>query len=333
VRRREEEAMRMKRRDALMAAASTLGAGLPSLLRAQGLSDRPITIVVPFTAGTGIDILARLVGDHLRQRWNQAVVIDNKPGAGGSIGTQTVARAAPDGHTLMMTANTFVTNVPLYPDIGYDPVRDFTAIAKVATGDLVLVVNPEVKATSTEAFLKLARARPGSMKYASPGVGTPQHLFMELFKLATRTDIRHVPYRGSASAVQDVVAGHVGSMVMPLHTALPLERVGKIRLLAIGSARRSPRATDVPTLAEDGVAGFNVDLWYGLFGPAKLPADLVATLNREVDAILALDPVGATMREQGLTPSGGPPELLAKLVSADLARWRKVIREANIKPE
>ena len=325
--------MHIGRRRAVATAALLLCASASTRLFAQGLSDRPITIVVPFTSGTGIDILARLVGEHLRQRWNQPVVIDNKPGASGSIGTQTAARAAPDGHTLMMTANTFVTNVPLYPNIGYDPVNDFAPIAKIATGDLVLTVNPAVKAMSVAAFLQLARAQPGAMKYASPGIGTPQHLFMELFKLATKIDVLHVPYRGSAGAVQDVVAGHVGTMVMPLHTALPLERTGKIRLLAIGSERRSPLATDVPTLVEEGISGFHVDLWYGLFAPARTPADVLARLNAEVNAILALDAVKGTLHEQGLTPAGGPPDSLASLVRIDLAKWQKAIHDANIKPE
>ena len=325
--------MHIGRRRAVATAALLLCASASTRLFAQGLSDRPITIVVPFTSGTGIDILARLVGEHLRQRWNQPVVIDNKPGASGSIGTQTAARAAPDGHTLMMTANTFVTNVPLYPNIGYDPVNDFAPIAKIATGDLVLTVNPAVKAMSVAAFLQLARAQPGAMKYASPGIGTPQHLFMELFKLATKIDVLHVPYRGSAGAVQDVVAGHVGIMVMPLHTALPLERTGKIRLLAIGSERRSPLATDVPTLVEEGISGFHVDLWYGLFAPARTPADVLARLNAEVNAILALDAVKGTLHEQGLTPAGGPPDSLASLVRIDLAKWQKAIHDANIKPE
>ncbi|WP_178133354.1 Bug family tripartite tricarboxylate transporter substrate binding protein [Vineibacter terrae] len=325
--------MHIARRRAMVAITSLLCTVAPTGLHAQGMSDRPITIVVPFTPGTGIDILGRLVGEHLRQRWNQPVVVDNKPGASGSIGTQNAARAAPDGHTLMMTANTFVTNVPLYPNIGYDPVADFAAIIKVATGDLVLTVNPSVKVNSAAALLDLARAQPGGLKYASPGVGTPQHLFMELFKLATRTDIVHVPYRGSAGAVQDVVAGHVGIMVMPLHTALPLERTGKIKLLAIGSERRSPMANDVPTLIEEGVAGFNVDLWYGLFAPARTPADVVARLNSEVNAILALDPVRVVLRDQGLEPAGGAPDALASLMRTDLAKWQKVIRDANIKPE
>ncbi|HEX2890016.1 tripartite tricarboxylate transporter substrate binding protein [Vineibacter terrae] len=325
--------MHIARRRAMLAITSLLYTVASTGLHAQGMSDRPITIVVPFTPGTGIDILARLVGDHLRQRWNQPVVVDNKPGASGSIGTQNAARAVPDGHTLMMTANTFVTNVPLYPNIGYDPVADFAAIIKVATGDLVLTINPTVKVNSAAALLDLARAQPGGLKYASPGVGTPQHLFMELFKLATKTDIVHVPYRGSAGAVQDVVAGHVGIMVMPLHTALPLERTGKIKLLAIGSERRSPMANDVPTLIEEGVAGFNVDLWYGLFAPARTPADVVARLNSEVNAILALDPVRMVLRDQGLEPAGGAPDPLASLVRTDLAKWQKVIRDANIKPE
>jgi tripartite-type tricarboxylate transporter receptor subunit TctC len=197
----------------------------------------------------------------------------------------------------------------------------------------VLAINPAVKATSTSSFLQLARAEPGMMKYASPGVGTPQHLFMELFKLATRIDVVHVPYRGSAGAVQDVVAGHVGTMVMPLHTALPLERTGKIKLLAIGSARRSPLANDVPTLAEEGITGFNVDLWYGLFAPARTPADIVAKLNAEVNAILALDAVKATLREQGLAAVGGRPDALAELVRTDLAKCLKAIADAGIKPD
>jgi tripartite-type tricarboxylate transporter receptor subunit TctC len=190
-----------------------------------------------------------------------------------------------------------------------------------------------VKANSAADWLKLARAEPGTMKYASPGVGTPQHLFMELLKLAARIDVMHVPYRGSAGAVQDVVAGHVGTMVMPLHTALPLERTGKIKLLAIGSTARSPLAGDVPTLAEEGIAGFNVDLWYGLFAPARTPPEIVARLNAEVNAILGLDAVKATLREQGLVAVGGKPEALADLVRADLARWRKAIAEAGIKAE
>jgi tripartite-type tricarboxylate transporter receptor subunit TctC len=197
----------------------------------------------------------------------------------------------------------------------------------------VLTVNPSIKVNSTAAFLDFARAQPGALKYASPGIGTPQHLFMELFKLATKVDIVHVPYRGSAGAVQDVVAGHVGTMVMPLHTALPLERAGKIKLLAIGSERRSSMANDVPTLIEDGVVGFNVDLWYGLFAPARTPADVVMRLNGEVNAILMLDPVRAVLREQGLVPTGGAPDPLAALVRTDLAKWQKVIHDANIKPE
>ena len=300
---------------------------------AQGLSERPITIVVPFTAGTGMDILARLLGEQLRARWNQPVIVDNKPGASGGIGTVAAARAAPDGHTLMMTANTFVTNVPLYPNIGYDPVADFAPVVKVATGDLVLVVHPDLKITTTAAFLERARAQPGGLKYASPRVGTPQHLFMEMFKLTTRIDVLHVPYRGSAGAVQDVVAGHVPAMVMPLHTALPLERGGKIKLLAIGGARRSPLAGDVPTLAEEGVTGFSVDLWYGLFAPARTPAEVIAKLNAEVNTILERDPVPATLREQGLIPAGGAPEALAALVRADLAKWQKAIPDAGIKAE
>jgi tripartite-type tricarboxylate transporter receptor subunit TctC len=311
-------------------AAAMLGVAPAS---AQRLSDRTIFIVVPFTPGTGIDVLARIVGEELRQRWNQAVVIENKPGASGNIGTQGAARAEPDGHTIMMTVNTFVMNASLFKSLPYDPVKSFEPIVEVATGAVALAVHPSVAATSVKELIAQAKAKPGDITYASPGRGTPQHLAMELFKLTAQVDLKHVPYTGSAGAVKDLVGGHVKAMFIPVHTVLPLVHDNQVRVLAIGSDRRSPMAPNVPTLAEEGVAGFDVDLWYGLFAPAGTPKEIVQRYNAAVNEILAMPKVKEALEKQGLSAIGGAPERLRDLVAKDLARWAKVVKEAGITAE
>jgi tripartite-type tricarboxylate transporter receptor subunit TctC len=322
------------RRQLVVAAIAALAAPLlPCDAAAQALSNRPIRIIVPFTAGTGMDLLARLVGEQLRQRWDQPVVVDNRPGASGNIGSEAVARAAPDGHTLMMTANTFVITPPLYKNVPYDPVKDFSPIGLVAVGQLALAVHPSVKAASAGEFIAAAKEKPGAMSYSSPGVGTPQHLSMESLKLATGIDILHVPYKGSAGAVQDLVGGQVAAMVIPVHTGLPLAADNRIRLLGVISAERSPVAPQLPTFAEQGIKGVDVDLWYGLYAPASTPADIVKRLNEAVNAILADAAVKEQIAKQGLVAKGGTPEELGKLTAADLARWTKVIETAGIKAE
>ncbi|HEX8666732.1 MAG TPA: tripartite tricarboxylate transporter substrate binding protein [Beijerinckiaceae bacterium] len=300
---------------------------------AQRLSDRTIFIVVPFTPGTGIDVLARLVGEELRQRWNQPVVIENKPGASGNIGTQAASRAEPDGHTIMMTVNTFVMNASLFKSLPYDPVRSFEPIVEVATGAVALAVHPSVPAKSVKELVAAAKASPGTIDYASPGRGTPQHLAMELFKLTAGVDLKHVPYTGSAGAVKDLVGGHVKAMFIPVHTVLPLAQDGQVRVLAIGSDRRSPMAPNVPTLAEEGVAGFDVDLWYGLLAPAGTPKEIVQRYNAVVNEILATPRVKEALEKQGLVAVGGPPERLGDLVRKDLDRWAKVVKDAGIAAE
>ncbi|QQS13296.1 MAG: tripartite tricarboxylate transporter substrate binding protein [Rhodospirillales bacterium] len=304
----------------------------PFAARAVRAQDRVLRIVVPFTPGTGMDTLARILGPRLQALTGLPVVVDNKPGASGNIGTDAAARAAPDGNTLMMTANTFVTNVGLFKSIPYDPVASFAPVAMVATGDLALAVHPSSPATSLKTFVDLAKAKPGDLKYASPGPGTPQHLAMELFRLAVKIDVVHVPYKGSAGAVQDLVAGHVGAMVIPVHTALPLARTDKIRLLAVAAPKRSVFAPDVPTFAEAGIDGADVDLWYGLFAPAATPPSVVAALNGHVNAALAMADVQDALKQAGLAPVGGPADKLAAFVKSDLARWTRVIREAGIEP-
>lgn len=298
--------------------------------KARGQSQQLIRIIVPFTAGTGPDLLARILSEELRQRWNEPVIVENKPGASGNIGTQAAARANPDGRTLLVTVNTFVMNASLYRSIPYDPEKSFVPIAEIATGALALVVHPSVNANTPSELIALARSKPGEINYASPGRGTPQHLAMELFKLTARIDLTHIPYAGSAGAVQDLVGGHVSAMFLPIHTALPLAQEGQIRILAVGSKVRVEQAPQVPTLVESGVTDFDVDLWYGVLSPAGTPKDVVDRYNAVFNEILSQPSVRAVLAKQGLSAQGGPPERLMELIAKDRLRWADVVKNAGI---
>ncbi|MEA2892253.1 MAG: hypothetical protein QOI05_3046 [Bradyrhizobium sp.] len=301
--------------------------------RGRAQSQQTIHLYVPFTAGTGPDLLARLLGEELRQRWNHPVIVENKPGASGNIGTLAAARAAPDGQTLLVTVNTFVMNASLYRAIPYDPETSFVPIVEVATGVLALVVHPSLNVGSFAEFLAAARAKPGEINYASPGRGTPQHLAMELLKLTARVDLTHIPYAGSAGAIKDLAGGHVSAMFLPVHTALPLVESGNIRILAVGSERRAHQAPQVPTLAELGVTGFDVDLWYAVLAPAGTPKEVVERYNAAFNDILAQPGIRAALDRQGLVAQGGPPERLAELIAKDRPRWAKVVKDADISAE
>jgi len=294
---------------------------------------RPITIIVPFTPGSGPDILARTIGEELRQRWNQPVVIDNKPGASGSIGAQVVARATPDGNTVMMTTNPFTANVSLLKNVPYDPIKSFTPIIQVGVGALALVVHPSVPVKSTREFIDYLKARPGEVNYGSPGTGTPHHLAMELFKLMTRTDVIHIPYRGSAGATQDLIAGHVSAAFQAVHVILPIARTDQVRLLATAGKERLRVTPDLPTLNEQGLTGFEVDLWFGMLAPAGTPLDVVARYNATINDILRAPEVGDKLAGQGLTVVGGTPTRFAEFIVNDSDKWQKVVREAGISAE
>jgi tripartite-type tricarboxylate transporter receptor subunit TctC len=300
---------------------------------AQGQSQHTIHLYVPFTAGTGPDLLARILGEELRQRWNQPVIVENKPGASGNIGTQAAARAAPDGQTLLVTVNTFVMNASLYRSIPYDPEKSFVPIVEIATGVLALVVHPSINVNTFSELIAVARSKPGDINYASPGRGTPQHLAMELLKLTAQVNLTHVPYAGSAGAVKDLAGGHVSAMFLPIHTALPLAESGQIRILAVGSQARAQQAAQVPTLAELGVTDFDVDLWYAVLAPAGTPQAIVDRYNTVFNEILAQPSVQAVLERQGLIPRGGPPEQLAELIAKDRLRWAKVVKDAEITSE
>jgi tripartite-type tricarboxylate transporter receptor subunit TctC len=303
-------------------------AALPTL--AQTYPARPIRLIVPFTPGTGMDILARTIGEPLGARLGQSIVVENKPGASGNLGSDLVAKSAPDGYTLMVTANTFTMTPALYKPLPYDPIHDFAPVGRVAVGNLALVVNPALGVNTVADLIALARRQPGQLNYASPGNGTPQHLAMESFKQITGVDIAHVPYKGSAGAVTDVVGGHVPMMVMPVHTALPFAAAGKLRVLAVSGDKRSAQAPNYPTFREAGVENLDVDLWYLVLAPARTPRDIVLRLQQEIGAVLALPDILDALIKQGLTPAPGTPDELAALIKADLARWQKVVTEARI---
>jgi tripartite-type tricarboxylate transporter receptor subunit TctC len=311
--------------------ATALTTMMPRLARGQ--SQQTIRLYVPFTPGTGPDLLARILGEELKQRWNHPVIVETKPGASGNIGTLAAARAAPDGQTLLVTVNTFVMNASLYPSIPYDPEKDFVPIAEIATGVLALVVHPSINVNTFAELIALARSKPGEINYASPGRGTPQHLAMELLKLTAQVNLTHIPYAGSAGAVKDLAGGHVSAMFLPVHTALPLAQAGQIRILAVGSQTRAPQAAQVPTLAELGVTGFDVDLWYGVLAPTGTPKDIVDRYNAVFNEILAEPGVRSLLDKQGLIAQGGPPERLGELVAKDRARWAKVVKDAQITAE
>jgi tripartite-type tricarboxylate transporter receptor subunit TctC len=300
---------------------------------AQSYPSMPITIIVPFTPGTGMDNLARTLSPKLSQRLGQPVIVENKPGASGNIGTGAAANAPADGHTLLITANTFVTNASLYKSLPYDPVKSFVPVALASRGALALAVNPSVPARNLAEFIKVLKANPGKYTYSSPGNGTPQHLAMELFQHNTGTSMLHVPYKGSAGAITDLLGGSVNAMVLPVHSALNFAKSGKIVMLGLAQDKRWPAAPDVPTFSEQGVKNSDVDLWYGVLAPAGTPPAVVTRLNKEITQILALPDVREALEKQGMVPTPGPAEQLGMLIRNDAKRWAEVIKHANIKAD
>ena len=293
---------------------------------------RAIAIVVPYSPGTGPDILARTIGEELQQRWGQAIVIENRPGASGNIGTQIAARAAPDGHTLLMISNPFTANVSLMKGVPYDPTKSFTPIIKVATGSLALAVHPSVPVKSTREFIEYVRARQGQLNYSSPGVGTPHHLAMEFLKVTAKIDMKHVPYKGSAGATQDLVGGHVSAAFQAVHVALPFLQSNQLLLLGIASKERARAAPQVPTLIEQGLP-VEVDLWFGVLAPAGTAPAIVGRYNKEINEIIRAPLVVEKLAKQGLTVVGGAPEHLGDFIAEDIVKWQRVVREAGIAPE
>jgi tripartite-type tricarboxylate transporter receptor subunit TctC len=299
----------------------------------SGSSGTPLKLIVPFSPGTGIDIVARTVGPRLGQRLNRPVVVENRAGASGNIGTEAVVRAPADGNTLLVSVNTLVMNRSLYPQLPFDPVKDLVPVALTSWGQLILVTPPSTGFKTARDLANAAKARPGRLNYASPGVGTPHHMSMELFKQTAGVYLTHIPYRGNAQAVQDLLGGQVDAMFLPIHVALPHLRAGKLVALAIGSDKRHPLLPDVPTIAETKLGNVNVTMWFGIFAPPGTPNDQVQKLNHELKDILALPEVRTTFQTQGMDPAWSTPEDFRKLVAKDADRWAAVVKAANIRAE
>ena len=322
----------MRRRQALPFLAGLMA--IPAVIKAAfAWPDQPVKIVVPFTPGTGPDIIARFVAERLGPKLGQPVVVENVVGASGNIGSQQVARAKPDGHTLMSSVNTLVMNASLYKNLPYDPVADFVPLGLTAWGSLVLVANPNQKPNTLAELIAAAKAAPKALTYGSPGVGTPHHLSMALVETTAGIELLHVPYKGTAGAVQDLLGGQIGYMFLPVHVSAQHIRAGKLKAIAVGSAQRLPQLLDVPTLAEAGLKGVDVDMWYGFFLPKGTPPEIVERLNREVAAILNTPEAKAAFEAQGLIPATSTSAALAEIVVRDRARWADVVAKRGIAPE
>lgn len=293
----------------------------------------PVRIIVPFQAGGLTDILARAIAQHATQRLGQQFVVENKAGASGNIGAEYVAKSKPDGYTILMgSIGTNAVNVHLFQRMPYDTLKDFSPIGLVASGTLMLVANPSVPVTDMKTLLEYARANPGKLSYASGGAGASQHLAGELLKNMTKVNILHVPYKGVAQGVTDVVAGQV-DMTFDLATVAPHIRAGKLRPIAVANGKRSSAFPDVPTIAEAGVPGYEASAWYGLFAPAGTPPAVIAKLNAEMVDALNDPELRKRLQTLGAEPAGSSPEELAKMVRSEYEKWGRVVREAGIRIE
>jgi tripartite-type tricarboxylate transporter receptor subunit TctC len=312
----------------------TLAVLASSVAFGQAYPTRPVRLVVPFSAGAGVtDIMARLVGQHLSVALGQQIVIDNRPGAGGILGTELVSKAAPDGYTLMMTNVSLAVNSYLYAKLPYDPVNDFTPVTMVNSAPLLLVVHPSVAATSVADLVGLAKAHPGVLNYGSGGVGTTPHLSGELFRSLAGIDAVHVPYKGGAPALADLVGGQLSFMIENMPGTMPFVREAKLRALAITSPLRSPLAPDLPTMQEAGVPGYEVIGWNGLVAVKGTPPAIVARLHDEVAKILRTPEVVRQLAALGAEPVGNTPDEFGAFIRAEMARWGTIIRERGIRSE
>ena len=306
-------------------------AGISSFAQTTG-AQTPLRLIVPFTPGTGIDLIARTIGPKLSERLGRPIVVDNRPGASGNIGTEAVVRAQP-GTTLLVSVNTLVMNAGLYPKLPFDPVKDLVPVSLTSWGQLILVASRQTGFKSVADLIAAARKTPGRINYASPGVGTPHHLSMELFKSTAGVYLTHIPYRGTAPAVTDLLGGQVDVAFLPIHVALQQVKAGRLSALAIGSDKRHPLLPDVPTLAEAKAGNLNVDMWYGVFAPPGTPAAEVTKLNQELKEILATDDVKRAFQVQGMDPASSTPQEFKALVEQDAVRWAKLIKSQNITAE
>ena len=299
---------------------------------AQGYPARPLRIVVPASPATSLDALTRTVAQELGKRLSQSVVVENMPGAGGNIAAASVARAAPDGYTLLMQISSFVVNPSLYKKVPYDPLRDFLPVVLAAwSAPTILVIHPSMEGVATvKDLVALSRSRPGRLNYASPGYGTPQHLAMEIFKRMSGADFTHVPFKTPGEMVNAVLAGDVAAIFASANVAIPQARSGKLKMLAVTGDQRWMYSPEVPTMAESGFPEFKFDIWFGFLAPAGVSAEIVRKLNAEFNTVLNIAAVKENLAKQGLVALGDTPEEFGAQIRADLAYWAKVVKETGI---
>jgi tripartite-type tricarboxylate transporter receptor subunit TctC len=311
-------------------AGLALGTASLSALAQANFPAQTLKIVVPFTPGTGMDTIARVVAPRLSEKLGQPVVVQNQPGASGNIGADAVAKSNADGYTILMGANTMLMASQMYKSTSFDPVKDFSAVSMAAYGSLMLVAHPKTGIKSIADLVSQVKAKPGSVSFGSPGVGTPHHMAMELFKLETNTFMLHVPYRGTAGYTQDLLGGELNVGFLPVHIAQGFVKNGRLNALAVGSPKRHPVAPDVPTFDEMGVKRIDVDLWYAFFVPSKTPSAVVTRLNTEMAAILRQADVKEILGKAGLDAVASTPPELAAIVAKDYPRWGNVIKSKQI---
>lgn len=297
---------------------------------AQAYPARPLRLIVPFPAGASSDVVGRLLGQKLSERLREQLVPDNRPGAGGNLGIGVAAKSPPDGYTIVIATSSIAIGPSLYANLGYDPVKDLAPVARLASIPNILLVHPSVPAKTLRQLVNLARAQPGKLNYGSGGAGTTNHLANELFKRLEKIDMVHVPYKGVTQAMVAMISGEVDEVVMPITTALPQIRAGKVRALAVLTDKRLAALPDVPTGIEAGVPGFTMPLWYGMFAPAETPRDIVSRLSRELLGVLETPDVRKQLTALGVEPWPGTPEQLRELLRAEIERYGQVVRAAGL---
>ena len=295
--------------------------------------EKPIRIVVGFPPGSGLDIVARLLGQKFAEAWGKPVVVENVIGAGGNIAADRVAKAAPDGYTLALAANSQIVVNPSLYKLSYDPVKDFAPVSQVSAWSTILVVHSAVPAKSVQELVALAKTQPSGLTFASGGSGSATHLAGELFMSTASLDVRHIPYKGVVSAMPDLLAGRVTMMFSPQPVVLPAVREGKLRALAVTSLKRSSAVPELPTIDESGFPGFEVTSWYGLLAPARTPATIVRKLHLETVRALALDDVRAKLAELGFEIIGNSPDEFATIIKSEIPKWARLIKDSGIKPD
>ena len=302
---------------------------LTGVVAAQEYPSRPIRMVAPFAPGGATDILARVIGQKMTERFGQAVLIDNRTGAGGNIGAELVSKSVPDGYTVLMGGVPHAISMSLYRKLGYDLSKDLTPVAMVATFPSAIVLHPSLPVKSVKELIALAKAKPGQLNFGSAGNGSPNHLALELFNTMAQVKMTHVPYKGTGQMVVDLVAGQLQLASMGFPTALQNVKAGKLRVIAVTSATRSALLPDVPTVAETGLPGFDVTSWYGVFGPVAMPQEITSKLNTEITAMVAAPDVKERLVQLGAEPANLTPDAFGRYVRAEIMRWAKVVKDSG----